>query len=86
VTALLLVAVLVLVALNGFFVAAEFALVRARRSRVEVLEEEGSRGAFCVCASVVLILTSANSAATKKPFRRMKTAAKKSPSTLGAAL
>ena len=44
-TALLLVAVLVLVALNGFFVAAEFALVRARRSRVEVLEEEGSRGA-----------------------------------------
>jgi len=45
VTALLLVAVLVLVALNGFFVAAEFALVRARRSRVEVLEEEGSRGA-----------------------------------------
>jgi CBS domain containing-hemolysin-like protein len=44
-TALLLLAVVVLVLLNGFFVAAEFALVRVRRSRVEELAEEGKRGA-----------------------------------------
>jgi magnesium and cobalt exporter, CNNM family len=42
---LLTVALLLLVAVNGFFVAAEFALVRARRSKIEVLEEEGARGA-----------------------------------------
>src|ERR671919_1920208 len=47
-TALLLVAVLVLVLLNGFFVAAEFALVRTRRSRVEDDAEEGKRGAALV--------------------------------------
>ena len=34
---LLLVGVAVLVALNGFFVAAEFALVRSRESRMEAL-------------------------------------------------
>jgi CBS domain containing-hemolysin-like protein len=39
-TALALVAVVVLVLLNGFFVAAEFALVRVRRSRVEEVVEE----------------------------------------------
>src|SRR4051794_7352728 len=44
-TALLLLAVVVLVLLNGFFVAAEFSLVRVRRSRVEELAEEGKRGA-----------------------------------------
>ncbi len=44
-TALLLVGMLVLVALNGFFVAAEFALVRSRRSRVEQLADEGASGA-----------------------------------------
>ncbi len=42
---LLLVGVGVLVLANGFFVAAEFALVRARDSRLEQLEEEGVRGA-----------------------------------------
>jgi CBS domain containing-hemolysin-like protein len=42
---LLLLGVVVLVAANGFFVAAEFALVRARQSRVEQLREEGRRGA-----------------------------------------
>jgi len=46
--ALLLGAVAALVAANGFFVAAEFALVRARRSRVERLAEEGSGGAGMV--------------------------------------
>ena len=34
-----------LVGLNGLFVAAEFALVRARRARVEALAAEGARGA-----------------------------------------
>src|SRR3712207_1026493 len=47
-TALLLFAVLVLVLLNGFFVAAEFALVRVRRSRMEEEAEEGKRGAKLV--------------------------------------
>ncbi len=41
----LLLGVLVLVAANGFFVAAEFALVRARDGKLEQLEEEGIRGA-----------------------------------------
>jgi CBS domain containing-hemolysin-like protein len=44
-TALLLVALLLLVAVNGFFVAAEFSLVRARRSRIEELAREGQAGA-----------------------------------------
>ena len=47
-TVLLLLAVVVLVVLNGFFVAAEFALVRVRRSRVEEEAEEGKRGAGLV--------------------------------------
>src|SRR5688572_1278016 len=47
-TALLLLAVVVLVLLNGFFVAAEFALVRVRRSRIEEEAEEGKRGASLV--------------------------------------
>jgi CBS domain containing-hemolysin-like protein len=40
-----LLAVVVLVAVNGFFVAAEFALVRARRHRLEELAGDGRRGA-----------------------------------------
>jgi CBS domain containing-hemolysin-like protein len=44
-TALLLVAVFVLVLLNGFFVAAEFAFVRARRAHLEHDAEAGKRGA-----------------------------------------
>jgi CBS domain containing-hemolysin-like protein len=47
-TVLLLLAVVVLVLLNGFFVAAEFALVRVRRSRMEEEAEEGTRGARLV--------------------------------------
>jgi CBS domain containing-hemolysin-like protein len=43
-TALLLVAVVLLVLANGFFVAGEFALVRSRRSNIEELAKEG-RGA-----------------------------------------
>ena len=47
-TVLLLLAVVVLVLLNGFFVAAEFALVRVRRARIEEDAEEGKRGARIV--------------------------------------
>jgi CBS domain containing-hemolysin-like protein len=42
---LFLLGVAVLVAANGFFVAAEFALVRARESRVEQMRDEGKKGA-----------------------------------------
>lgn len=41
----LLIILLLLVAVNGVFVAAEFALVRARRAKVESLMQEGKRGA-----------------------------------------
>jgi CBS domain containing-hemolysin-like protein len=43
--ALLLVAVLVLVLLNAFFVAAEFALVRSRKAHLQTDADEGRRGA-----------------------------------------
>ena len=44
-TAFLLAAVVALVVVNGFFVGAEFALVRSRRSRLEFLERSGAHGA-----------------------------------------
>jgi CBS domain containing-hemolysin-like protein len=44
-TALLLVGVLVLVAMNAFFVAAEYALVRSRQDRVEASVERGDKNA-----------------------------------------
>ncbi len=44
-TALLLVLLVVLIAVNGFFVAAEFALVRTRRGKIEQLAAEGESGA-----------------------------------------
>jgi CBS domain containing-hemolysin-like protein len=47
-TALLLVLLFVLIAINGVFVAAEFALVRSRRSKLEQLASEGSRGSAAV--------------------------------------
>ena len=43
---LLLVGVAVLVGANAFFVAAEFALVRARDGKLEELEKDGKRGAW----------------------------------------
>jgi CBS domain containing-hemolysin-like protein len=43
-TALYLIAVVLLVFLNGFFVAAEFALVRAKKSKLETMAEEGLGG------------------------------------------
>src|SRR3954447_2825227 len=45
---LLLVLLLLLIAINGFFVAAEFALVRSRRGKMEQLAEEGESGAEAV--------------------------------------
>jgi CBS domain containing-hemolysin-like protein len=45
---LLLLAVALLVALNGLFVAAEFALVRSRRSKLEQMADEGDRRAVRV--------------------------------------
>src|SRR5689334_10742294 len=45
---LLLVLLALLIAINGFFVAAEFALVRSRRGKMEQLAEEGEAGAEAV--------------------------------------
>src|SRR5215218_9825614 len=50
ITALLLLAVLVLVLLNGFFVAAEFAFVRARTAHLQQDAEAGKRGAALAVA------------------------------------
>src|SRR5688572_20522594 len=44
-TAVALIALFLLVFLNGIFVAAEFALVRTRRGRMEQFAEEGDRAA-----------------------------------------
>jgi CBS domain containing-hemolysin-like protein len=45
VKALLIALTLVLILANAFFVVAEYAMVRSRRSRLEAMAEEGSRGA-----------------------------------------
>ncbi len=45
---LLLVLLLLLIAVNGFFVAAEFARVRSRRGKIEQLAKEGEAGALAV--------------------------------------
>ena len=50
ITALLLLAVAVLVLLNGFFVAAEFAYVRARKAHLETEAAAGKRGAALAVA------------------------------------
>src|SRR5260370_42444652 len=47
-SALLLVFRLLLIGINGFFVAAEFALGRSRRGKIEQLAEEGESGAEAV--------------------------------------
>jgi CBS domain containing-hemolysin-like protein len=49
---LLLFGVAVLVALNGLFVAAEFALVRSSSGRVDQLRDEGRRGAALVAKQI----------------------------------
>jgi magnesium and cobalt exporter, CNNM family len=45
----------VLVAVNAFFVIAEYALVRSRRSRLEVMREEGSKGAALALTQLAMI-------------------------------
>lgn len=47
-----LLAVLALVAANGFFVAAEFALVTARKTRIEQLAARGNRAALAVSRAI----------------------------------
>jgi CBS domain containing-hemolysin-like protein len=49
-TAMQIIAVLLLVAANGFFVAAEFALVKVRLSQIEQLAREGSWTAKLACS------------------------------------
>jgi CBS domain containing-hemolysin-like protein len=51
-TALLLVLLLLLVALNGLFVSAEIGLVRSRRAKLEVMANEGERGAARALAQI----------------------------------
>src|SRR4051794_33975103 len=51
-SALGLLSVPLLVALNGLFVAAEFALVAVRKTRVEEMVRQGRRGAKTVAAAV----------------------------------
>ena len=47
-TAIYLVAVVLLVLINGFFVAAEFALVRVRRARIEAMAKDDDAAARVV--------------------------------------
>jgi CBS domain containing-hemolysin-like protein len=51
-TALLLVLLVVLVAVNALFVAAEIGLVRSRRAKLEVMANEGTRGAARALAQI----------------------------------
>jgi CBS domain containing-hemolysin-like protein len=51
-SALLFVLLLLLIAINGVFVAAEFALVRSRRSRLEQLASEGNKRASIVLSEL----------------------------------
>jgi CBS domain containing-hemolysin-like protein len=51
-TGVLLVLLFVLVAINGLFVAAEFALVRSRRSRIEQLAADGATGANAALSQI----------------------------------
>jgi CBS domain containing-hemolysin-like protein len=48
----LLLGVVVLVGVNGFFVAAEFGLVRARHGRLDQMAEDGEKGAVMAAAQV----------------------------------
>ncbi|MEA2195949.1 MAG: magnesium and cobalt exporter, family, partial [Solirubrobacteraceae bacterium] len=49
---LLLVVALILVGMNGFFVIAEYSLVRAQRSKLETARESGQRGAALALSQV----------------------------------
>src|SRR4051794_3598111 len=51
-TALLLFLTALLIALNAFFVMAEYALVRSRRARLEAMKDEGLRGSELALAQI----------------------------------
>ena len=51
-TALLLAITAVLIAFNAFFVAAEYALVRARRARLEALKDDGAKNVELVLSQI----------------------------------
>jgi CBS domain containing-hemolysin-like protein len=53
--AFLIAGVVVLILVNSFFVAAEFALVRARRTRIEATADSGGRGARLALQQVTRI-------------------------------
>jgi len=53
VNAVKLIIAAVLVAINAFFVIAEYALVRSRRARLEVMAEEGAKGARLALDQIV---------------------------------
>jgi CBS domain containing-hemolysin-like protein len=55
VTGLKLILAALLVAVNAFFVIAEYALVRSRRARLEVMRDEGLRGATLALAQLARI-------------------------------
>jgi CBS domain containing-hemolysin-like protein len=55
VNALKLTLAAVLVAVNAFFVIAEYALVRSRRSRLEVMRDKGSKGAALALMQLAMI-------------------------------
>jgi len=52
VNGLKLILAVALIAINAFFVAAEYALVRSRRSRLEVMRDEGLRGATLALSQI----------------------------------
>jgi len=52
VTALLIILAALLILVNAFFVIAEYALVRSRRTRLEALADEGTRGARLALAQI----------------------------------
>ena len=78
-TALLLVLLLVLVAVNGLFVAAEFALVRSRRARIESLAREGDRNADVVLQQIERLDEYLSAARWGSRWRRSGSASSGSP-------
>lgn len=66
-----LLAILALVAANGFFVAAEFSLVAVRRSRVEELVAAGRANAASLEAAVDNLDANLQQRSLASPYRRL---------------
>jgi CBS domain containing-hemolysin-like protein len=65
--------IIVLLAVNGFFVALEFALVGSRRSRLEPLADAGDRSAIRALAAMKELsvqLAGAQLGITRRGFRK----------------